>query len=510
MAVNAEAPVSRANNARVAVQKFGTFLSGMIMPNIAAFIAWGFITALFIEKGPFPVEGIGGFGKDASGKPITLGLVQAMITFMLPLLIANTGGRMVYGVRGGVVAAVATMGVLMAVYPTPTFLGAMIMGPLAAWCMKHLDKLWEGKIKPGFEMLVNNFSAGILGAALAIVGFFVFAPPIEQLTKGAGNGVNFLVGHGLLPLASLIIEPAKVLFLNNAINHGVLTPLGIQQATQNGKSILFLLEANPGPGAGLLLAYAIFGTGLAKNTAPGALIIQFFGGIHEIYFPYVLLKPLTLLATIAGGMVGIFTLVVFGAGLRAPAAPGSIIAVYAQTPGNSLVGVTLSVLFAATTSFIIGSIILRASRRRDEEGDLAAATAQMEDLKGKESSISGVLTQLEHEEAQARTERVEPIRKIVFACDAGMGSSAMGASVLRNKLKKAGFSDINVVNVAIANLDDSYDLVVTHQDLTLRARDRTPSAQHVSVSNFMNSPRYDEIVEEVQHTNAPQDTGAPS
>jgi mannitol PTS system EIICBA or EIICB component len=509
MAVNAEAPASRANSARVAVQKFGTFLSGMIMPNIAAFIAWGIITALFIEKGPFPIEGIGGFGKDATGAPITLGLVQAIIRFMLPLLIANTGGRMVYGVRGGVVAAVATMGVIMGT-DIPMFLGAMIMGPFAAWCMKHIDKLWEGKIKPGFEMLVNNFSAGILAAILAVVGYLVFGPPIEALSKAAGHGVDFLVDHGLLPLASLIIEPAKVLFLNNAVNHGVLTPLGIQQAAANGKSILFLLEANPGPGAGLLLAYAIFGTGLARNTAPAAFIIQFFGGIHEIYFPYVLLKPLTLLATIAGGMVGIFTLVVFGAGLRAPAAPGSIIAVYAQTPGNSLVGVTLSVLFAATTSFIIGSIILRASRRRDEEGDLAAATAQMEGLKGKESSISSVLTQLEDDEAQARTERVEPIRKIVFACDAGMGSSAMGASVLRNKLKKAGFEDVSVVNVAIANLDDSYDLVVTHQDLTLRARDRTPSAQHVSVSNFMNSPKYDSIVEEVQHTNAPQDTGAPS
>jgi mannitol PTS system EIICBA or EIICB component len=510
MAVNAEVGASggsRAGNARVAVQKFGTFLSGMIMPNIAAFIAWGFITAFFIEKGFTPVEGIGGFGTNDAGEP-NVGLVGPMITFMLPLLIAAQGGRMVYGVRGAVVAAVAVMGVIVGT-DIPMFLGAMIMGPLAAWCMKHVDKLWEGKIKPGFEMLVNNFSAGILAAALAVIGYFVFGPPIEAVSNAAGNGVDFLVDHGLLPLASLIIEPAKVLFLNNAINHGVLTPLGIQQAAENGKSILFLLEANPGPGAGLLLAYAVFGSGVAKNTAPAALIIQFFGGIHEIYFPYVLLKPLTILATIAGGMVGIFTLVLFGAGLRAPAAPGSIIAVYAQTPGNSLVGVTLSVLLAAATSFIIGSIILRASRRR-EEGDLTAATAQMEGLKGKESSISSVLTQLEAEEAQARTERVEPIRKIVFACDAGMGSSAMGASVLRNKLKKAGFEDVNVVNVAIANLDDSYDLVVTHQDLTLRARDRTPSAQHVSVSNFMASPRYDEIVEEVKHTNAPQDTGAPS
>jgi mannitol PTS system EIICBA or EIICB component len=508
MAVNAEAPVSRANNARVAVQKFGTFLSGMIMPNIPAFIAWGFITALFIEKGFIPVAGIGGFGKDAAGVD-NVGLVGPMIRFMLPLLIANQGGRMVYGVRGGVVAVVGTMGVIIGT-DIPMFLGAMIMGPLAAWCMKHVDKLWEGKIKPGFEMLVNNFSAGILAAALAVAGYLVFGPPIEAVAKGAGHGVDWLVSHHLLPLASLIIEPAKVLFLNNAVNHGVLTPLGIQQAAANGKSVLFLLEANPGPGAGLLLAYAVFGTGIARNTAPAALIIQFFGGIHEIYFPYVLLKPLTLLATIAGGMVGIGTLVVFGAGLRAPAAPGSIIAVYAQTPGNSLVGVTLSVLLAAATSFLVASVILRASRRRDEEGDLAAATAQMEGLKGKESSVSNVLLQVEAEEAEARTARANPIHKIVFACDAGMGSSAMGASVLRNKIKKAGFEDVNVVNVAIANLDDTYDLVVTHQDLTLRARDKTPSAQHVSVSNFMNSPKYDQIVEELRQTNAPEGSTTPS
>ncbi|HEX5881987.1 MAG TPA: PTS mannitol transporter subunit IIB, partial [Actinomycetota bacterium] len=253
------------------------------------------------------------------------------------------------------------------------------------------------------------------------------------------------------------------------------------------------------------------GTGVAKNTAPAALIIQFFGGIHEVYFPFVLLKPITLLATIAGGMVGILTLVIFGAGLRAPAAPGSIIAVYAQTPGNSFVGVTLSVLLAFATTFLVASVILRASRRSEEEGgaDLAAATKQMEGLKGKEatSGVSSLLAKAEEDEAKSRT---EPIRKIVFACDAGMGSSAMGASVLRNKLKKAGFEDVSVVNVAIANLDDSYDLVVTHQDLTLRAMDKTPSAQHVSVQNFMASPKYDAIVEEVQHTNATEGSGAPS
>jgi PTS system mannitol-specific IIC component len=503
---------SRAGGARVAVQKFGTFLSGMIMPNIAAFIAWGFITAFFIEKGWTPVPGLGGFGVDAAGKENT-GLVGPMIKYMLPLLIAGQGGRMVYSVRGGVVAIVATMGVIVST-EQPMFLGAMVMGPFAAYVMKQLDKLWDGKIKPGFEMLVNNFSAGIASAALAVLGYFAVGPVFVAVSQALGAAVNWLIAHSLLPLASLIIEPAKVLFLNNAINHGVLTPLGVAQAVAQGKSVLFLLEANPGPGLGLLLAFSIFGTGMAKSTAPAAAIIQFFGGIHEIFFPYVLMKPLTLLATISGGMVGILTLTIFNAGLRAPAAPGSIIAVLVQTPRVSVVGVVLSVVLAAITSFVIASIILRASRNRDE-GDLAAATASMEAMKGKKSTVSGMLTkqEVEAEEVEEQHEaasRTKPIHNIVFACDAGMGSSAMGASILRNKVKKAGFDDVTVVNVAIANLTDNIDLVVTHQDLTPRAQDRTPSAQHVSVDNFMNSPKYDAIVEELKRTNAPHGTSAPS
>jgi PTS system mannitol-specific IIC component len=489
------------------VQKFGTFLSGMIMPNIAAFIAWGFITALFIEKGPFPVGGIGGFGLDSAGAPNT-GLVGPMIRFMLPLLIAAQGGRMVYGIRGSVVAVVATMGVIVST-EQPMFLGALIMAPLAAWVMKQLDKLWDGKIKPGFEMLVNNFSAGIAAALLAVAGFFAFGPVISGVSKGLGNGVNWLVAHSILPLASIIIEPAKVLFLNNAINHGVLTPLGVQQSADTGKSVLFLLEANPGPGLGVLLAYSLFGRGMARSTAPGAIIIHFFGGIHEIYFPYVLMKPILLLGTIAGGMVGIGTLVVFGAGLRAPAAPGSIIAVLAETASGSYVGVILSVLLAAATSFLICSVLLKLDRNKG--GDLAEATAEMEAMKGTRSSVAGYLTP-EEEAVQDQLDAAgvahhgsgarKPIHSIVFACDAGMGSSAMGASVLRNKIKKAGFGDVDVKNVAIANLTDDVDLIVTHQDLTPRARTMSPSAQHVSVDNFMNSPQYDAIVEQLKTTNA--------
>src|SRR4051794_7372365 len=198
----AQAGTAKKGGARVAVQKFGTFLSGMIMPNIAAFIAWGIITAFFIQTGWTPVGGIGGFGNDSSGQPY-IGLVGPMIRFMLPMLIAMQGGRMVYGVRGGVVAVVATMGVVVST-TQPMFLGAMIMGPLAAYIMKQLDRLWDGKIKPGFEMLVNNFSAGILAAGLAVVGYFLFGPVVGGVSKALGSGVDWLISHSLLPLASLI------------------------------------------------------------------------------------------------------------------------------------------------------------------------------------------------------------------------------------------------------------------------------------------------------------------
>ncbi|MDE8667931.1 PTS mannitol transporter subunit IICBA [Pseudarthrobacter sp. H3Y2-7] len=488
---------------RVGVQKFGTFLSGMIMPNIGAFIAWGLITALFIEKGWIPVPGLGGFG-ETDGKP-NIGLVGPMITYLLPLLIAYTGGRMVYDVRGGVVGAIGTMGVIVGA-GIPMFIGAMIMGPLGGWTMKKIDSLWDGKIRPGFEMLVNNFSAGIWGAFLAMLGFYGISPLVQAFSTAAGNVVQFLVNNGLLPLTSIFIEPAKVLFLNNAINHGVLTPLGIQQSLQQGKSILFLLEANPGPGLGILLAYMFFGKGVAKASAPGAALIHFLGGIHEIYFPYVLMRPLLILASIAGGMTGIATLAITGSGLVAPAAPGSILAVLAQTSRDSYVGVILAVLLATTVSFLVASVILKTTKHSDEV-DLNDATSKMEAMKGKKSSVSSVLTGAGAGGGVGTAVLAGPVRNIVFACDAGMGSSAMGASVLRNKIKAAGFPEVKVTNSAIANLSDTYDVVITHQDLTERAKPATSSAVHFSVDNFMNSPRYDEIVELVKESNSPEAGG---
>ncbi len=541
MAATSTAPSAGASrtSTRVRVQQFGTVLSNMVMPNIAAFIAWGLITALFIKDGwinmlygmKLPgdswVAHIGGWGVNAAscaakvmgpdGASIALangvqacsthgGIVGPMITYLLPLLIGFVGGKNVYDIRGGVVGAIATMGVIAGTN-VPMFMGAMIMGPLGGWSMKKLDELWQDSIKPGFEMLINNFSAGIWGMILACVGFFGMGPAVEAFSKGAEFVVKAIIHAGLLPLASLFIEPAKVLFLNNAINHGILTPLGTNQALETGKSILFLLEANPGPGLGVLLAYMFFGKGMAKASAGGAAVIHFIGGIHEIYFPYILAKPKLIAATILGGATGILTNVIFGSGLRAPAAPGSIIAVLIQTATDSYVGVILSVILSTAVSFAVAALLLKTDKA-DDDGDLSAATSSMEAMKGRKSTVSSMLVG----SGSAAGDQVrDPIRNIVFACDAGMGSSAMGASVLRRKIKAAGFGDVTVVNKAISTLNDDVDLLVTHQDLADRAAQRTPSAVHVSVENFMDSPRYDEIVALLGRVNSPsgQNTPAP-
>lgn len=477
------------SSVKVKVQKFGNFLSSMVMPNIGAFIAWGLITALFIPTGFFPNENFAS-------------LVGPMITYLLPLLIGYTGGKLVHDQRGGVIGAIATMGVIVGAPDTPMFLGAMIMGPLSAWVIKQFDHLIEGKIRSGFEMLVNNFSAGILGGALAIFAYLGIGPAVSALTQVLVSGVDWLLEAGLLPLTSILIEPGKILFLNNAINHGILTPLGLEQVQQAGRSVLFLLEANPGPGLGVLLAFMFFGKGIAKQSAPGAIIIHFFGGIHEIYFPYVLMKPMLLLSVILGGMSGVFTLVLMGGGLIAPASPGSIFAIAAVTPpeGMAYVANFTAILVAATVSFLISAVILKRSKDTASDEDVEAATKRMEEMKGKKSSVAGALGASAGSAGTASASGKFPddVQKIVFACDAGMGSSAMGASLLSKKVKEAGMH-IKVTNSAISSIPADSQIIITQDKLTPRAKDKRPDAYHISVDNFLSSPEYDRLIERMKH-----------
>lgn len=455
---------------RVRVQQFGRLLSGMVMPNIGAFIAWGLITALFIPDGWLPNETIAT-------------LVGPMITYLLPLLIGYTGGSMIHGKRGAVIGAIATMGVIVGA-SIPMFLGAMIVGPLSAWILKQFDKLVDGKIKSGFEMLVNNFSLGILGALLAIAALTGIGPFVEVITRALSSGVDVLVGAGLLPLVNVLIEPAKVLFLNNAINHGVLGPIALEESLRVGKSVIFMLESNPGPGLGILLAYMLVGKGSAKQSAPGAAIIHFFGGIHEIYFPYILMNPRLILAAIGGGVTGTFTFQLFNAGLVAAPAPGSIFAYIAMAPKGGLLAVFSGVITAAIVSFVIAAFLLKTGKQKEDDTSLEEAAEKSRQMKAAGNSAAP---------ASVQGARKENVNKIVFSCDAGMGSSAMGASILRKKMQEAGVN-VTVVNSAVSEIPADADIVITQNQLTERARVAKPDAEHISIDNFLKSPKYDELV----------------
>ena len=436
------------------VQKFGKFLSGMVMPNIGAFIAWGLITALFIPAGWFPNEQLGS-------------LVDPMLKYLLPLLVGYTGGRVVGDVRGGVLGAIATAGVIVGA-DIPMFIGAMIMGPLGGYTIKKFDKAIEGKAPAGFEMLINNFSVGIIGVILAIVGFYAIGPVVVVVTDAFKFGVEVIISKGLLPLVSIFIEPAKVLFLNNAINHGIIAPIGIEQTQEFGKSIMYLLEANPGPGLGVLLAYCLYSKGGMKQSAPGAAIIHALGGIHEIYFPYVLMNPVLIIAPIVGSAAGILIFSIFNAGLVAIPSPGSIFALMALAPKGGLIGVLAGVLASTAVSFVVAApLVKKASKKLSDDEEVTS----------------------ENEEVVINK---EVINKIVFACDAGMGSSAMGATKFRNRIKNFA-SNITVINSSVDTIPSDADIVVSHKKLEERARKNSPQANHVFIENFLQDSKLDKL-----------------
>lgn len=450
--------------ARVHIQRFGRFMSGMIMPNLGAFIAWGLITTLFIPAGWLPNE-----------KLATL--VGPMITYLLPILIGYSGGKLVWGIRGGVVGAVVTMGVVVGA-GVPMFIGAMIVGPLGGWVVKKFDQATEHKIPAGFEMLVANFSAGIIGLLLALLALVAIQPVVSALMTVLQGAVGWVVDRRLLPLASLFIEPGKILFLNNAINHGVLSPLGVAEVTEKGKSILFLLETNPGPGLGILLAYWLFSKGTAKASAPTAVIVHFFGGIHEIYFPYVLMQPILVLAAIAGGATGVATNMLLGSGEVAAPAPGSIFALMAVAPRGGMLQVLIGVVTACAVSFLVAAPLVKRAASRMADEDIS------ESLEDAKSAVKGM-------------KDLGKVETIAFACDAGMGTSAMGATRLRKLLSEAGLTGITVAHYSVDEIPRGTSVAICQKNLVDRVKASHPGMQVFGISNLVNASEYQSIVDEI-------------
>ncbi|MFC6233107.1 PTS transporter subunit EIIC [Paenibacillus allorhizosphaerae] len=466
---------------RVTVQRLGRLLSGMMMPNIGAFIAWGLIASLFAPAGWFPNED---FAK----------LLNLMITYFLPILVGYTGGQMIHGSRGGTVASIATIGVIID-STVPMILGAMIIGPLSAAVLKKLDHAVERKVRPGSEMLVGSFSAGIVGAVMALIGITGAGAVLEAISSGLAAGAQVLIDTGLLPLLSILVEPAKVLFLNNAVGHGVLNPIGYIQSAQAGQSIIFVLESNPGPGLGILLAYSVLGRGRLKRSAGGAAVIHAIGGVHEMSFPFILMQPRLIAALIAGGVAGSFTFWLFDAGFTAAPSPGSIIAYVALSTKEGLMPALAGILAATVVSFSAAAFILANNREQASDADVGLP----EKLEKEKTGLNG-MAELEQAASSRSVVKQAAINKIVFACDSGMGSSAMGASILRKKMKEAGVV-ASVTNTAISDIPEDADLVITQKSLTGRARLLVPGAEHISIDHFLKSPAYDDLINRLKNDN---------
>ena len=448
------------------VQRFGKFLSAMIMPNIGALIAFGFLAAFFNGSGWIPHEGFAT-------------IFSAILVYLIPILIASTGGKLIGGERGGVVAAIAVVGAIMSDPNTTMLMAAMIMGPLAGFCIKKFDEAMDGRMPAGFEMLINNFSVGILGMLLAMFGFLAVGPFMNLILGVLSAGVTFLVEHSVLPLIAIFIEPAKVLFLNNALNHGIFTPIATAQAAETGRSIMYMLEANPGPGLGVLLAYMFFCKDKeTKQSAPGSVIIHLLGGIHEIYFPYILMNPLVIVGPILGNMAAILWFNITGCGLVGPASPGSIIAYLMMAPGDKMFQIIIGVVIATAISFVVSSAIVRMSKGKSLE-------EAQEEMASRKAQAKGTA-------APVAITSAEGVKKVVFACDAGMGSSAMGATKFRNRVK-ASRPDLTVINTSVDTIPADCDIAVVQVTLVDRARKCVPNAQMVTINNFLADPALDSL-----------------
>lgn len=434
------------------LRRFGHRLSGMIMPNLSIFIAWSLLSLVA--------------GYTTGNLRLALSEVETiMIRVVLPILIGFTGGKMFEEQRGGVVAAIATVGVIVST-DVPQLFGAMFIGPLAGYTFAKIEQILLPKVKEGYEMLTKNFLAGIVGGLLCCFGILVVALAVESASFWLYQFSSWLIEANLLPLVHVFLEPLKVLFFNNAINHGLLTPLGLEGTSQTGQSILFLLETNPGPGVGVLVAFLLFGPVGQRKTAGGATMIQLIGGIHEIYFPFVLMDPRLFLAVIAGGMSGTLVFQIFNVGLSAPASPGSLVAILANAPTDARLAVFSGIFVSFLCSFAIASLLLKRQR-----------------------GIEPVSMIKMKEEDQVET--VTPnYQQILFVCDAGMGSSAMGASLLSRQLKAVNL-EMPVTYQSVHQMKwQPKTLVVIQAELKQLAQKYVPEKDMVSVQNFLEIKSY--------------------
>lgn len=439
------------------IQRIGKFYTRIILRNIGIFIFIGLLSVIFHEHGWLPNKNI-------------YAISQLAYRMVLPFMIAYEGGQILGGTGGGIQAVLAVSGVLVA-DPSVGFFCGMLIGPLAGWLWKQEEKWVLGKLGPSIQMLARNLLNGLTGGILALLGFYLLSPLLSAVAVGISYGVNFLVGHQLLGVLNLVIEPAKVFFLNNMVEHSILVPLGMTQAQETGSSILFLLESNPGPGLGLLSAL-YYVKKEKRNEYASALIAEAAGGIHEVYFSYVWSNLKLLFPLILGGVAGTLCFELLGAGAQSAVSPGSVFTILLMAGKQHMIPVLIGVCASALVTFAGSILILRKKGKKEGSG--------REEMKN-----------------EIQDGRKREIKYIAFVCDGGVGSSAMGAALFRRLLKQKGMTDIRVEAFAADLVPAEVDFIICQKDFYRFLPETLRSRETYTVESLVGTEEFRLILEQI-------------
>lgn len=456
---------------------------------IGIFIFVGILSVIFGDYGWAPNENI-------------YAISQFVYSYVIPALIAYAAGNhmgQIYEKRpdvpktginhaGGAIAVMAAAGIMIA-DKNCAILGAMILGPICGLLWKHVLEPLTRKAVQGMEMLTRNLVAAVVGAAFSIAAYYVLTPVLSAVTHVIMMGVDWLIAHKLICLTSVLIEPAKVFFLNNSIHHGILLPLAMQQAEQNGSSMLFLLETNPGPGLGVLLALWLSNRKKRKEYA-AYMFVECIGGIHEIYFPEVLANLWLLLALIPGGMAGILCMSVFHVASAGLVSPGSILTLLFMS-GHHVLGTLFAVAISTAVSCAIAFLILKRQGKWYTE---AAISAQEE----KEEAVQEKKEETVQEKRKVLEKELMQGIKIGFICDAGVGSSAMGAALFRRKLREEGMDGITAEAYAVDQIPEDLTIGVCQRAFLEILQKESNLSNIVTMESLLNQTEHLALIEKLR------------
>lgn len=446
------------------LKKTAEFISHIVVKNIPFFIVIGIVTLL--DLGEFKT---------------------LLYSTLLPVIMAYTAGSTIEEKYGGI-TAVIIMGGVLAQYKIGSLLEPIFIGAAGGYSIKKYGEFIKKYEYPGYEMLINNLGLASIGLSLIwlINKGLPFYEEFQLLFQQ--NVVSRLFNVEYLPLYSIIIEPSKVFFMNNFINHGIFSVLGVSELTEKGKSIFFLLETNPGPGLGMLMAYFFTGKKEAKRKETlSNIFIHSIGGIHEVYFSYVLRNLRMILPLILGGMSGIYLFSKLNLGLVGIASPGSVFLIMILAPFKDKLPVLFSIAVSAGVSFFLSYIMLRQQQNFEIDPE-----------EKKEKDILLEPEDIPH--------KVTQYKNICLVCDAGMGSSAMGLTFLRRKLEKNNLTGtgIHVVNCSIDNIKyKNPDVIIVHNQLLERTKKEISGVEIIVIDDFLDPKPYDLLIEKIKKQRKP-------